>query len=137
MSAPVSAGADSERWFRKPFAVARGWFARKPKAEQPLPVPVPAQAPVDQPYIAYDHDSTFDPYDFLPVDVPSGPTPTPWYDDASREARWAALREASAAPESLEHTEPPEHTRLSDHTESSGHAEPSGHADEPEPPVAN
>ncbi|MGQ4437679.1 MULTISPECIES: cell division protein PerM [unclassified Streptomyces] len=123
--APVSAGADSERWFRKPFAVARGWFARKPKAEQPLPVPVPAQAPVDQPYIAYDHDPTFDPYDFLPVDVPSEPAPTPWYDDASREARWTALREASTSPESSERT------KLSDHTE------PSDPTDEPEPPTAN
>ncbi|WP_405862946.1 DUF6350 family protein [Streptomyces sp. NBC_01515] len=90
----------AERWFRRPYALGRGWFARKPrKAEQPVAVPVPAQAPVDQPYIAYDHDPTFDPYDFLPVDVPSEPTPTPWYDDASREARWAALREASMPPE--------------------------------------
>lgn len=107
-------GAAAERWFRRPFAVGRGRFARKPKkAEQPVPVPVPAQAPVDQPYIAYDHDPTFDPYDFLPVDVPSEPAPTPWYDDASREARWAALREASTPPE------------------------PSEHKDEPEPPVRN
>lgn len=38
-------------------------------------------------------------YDFLPADLPS---PSPWYDDtASREARWAALKEASA-------TSPPE-----------------------------
>ncbi|MFD4875068.1 DUF6350 family protein [Streptomyces sp. NPDC058420] len=123
--APVSAGAGSERWFRKPFAVTRGWFARKPKAERPVPAPVPAQAPVDQPYIAYDHDPTFDPYDFLPVDVPSEPAPTPWYDDASREARWAALREASTPPESSEHTKP------------SDHSEPSDHTDEPEPPMAN
>lgn len=99
--------AAAERWFRRPFAVGRGWFARKPKAEQPMSVPVPAQAPVDQPYIAYDHDPTFDPYDFLPVDVPSEPSPTPWYDDASREARWAALREASTPPEPSDDPEPP------------------------------
>ena len=111
----ASVGGDPGRWFRRPFAVGRGWFARGPKAEQSVSVPVPAQAPVDQPYIAYDHDSTFDPYDFLPVDVPSEPAPTPWYDDASREARWAALREASTPPE----------------------PEPSEHSDEPEPPVPN
>ncbi|MFG2779103.1 DUF6350 family protein [Streptomyces prunicolor] len=100
--------AAAERWFRRPFAVGRGRFARKPKkAGQPVPVPVPAQAPVEQPYIAYDHDPTFDPYDFLPVDVPSEPAPTPWYDDASREARWAALREASTTPEPSENADEP------------------------------
>jgi hypothetical protein len=105
--------AAAQRWFRRPFAVGRGRFARRPKkAGQPVPVPVPAHAPVEQPYIAYDHDPTFDPYDFLPVDVPSEPVPTPWYDDASREARWAALREASTPPE----------------------PEPSEHSDEPQPP---
>lgn len=91
------------RRFRRPFTVGRRWFTRKPKE---TPVPVPVQAPVDEPYIAYDHDPTFDPYDFLPVDVPSAPSPTPWYDDASREARWAALREASTPPEHPEHPEP-------------------------------
>ena len=105
-STPVA--GDPVRWFRRPFAVGRSWFTRKPKAEQPVPVPVPAQAPVDQPYIAYDHDPTFDPYDFLPVDVPSEPAPTPWYDDAPREARWAALREASTPPEPSERTDEPE-----------------------------
>lgn len=118
--------AAAERRFRRPFAVGRGsvgrsWFARKQKkAEQPVPVPVPAQAPVEQPYIAYDHDPTFDPYDFLPVDVPSEPAPTPWYDDASREARWAALREASTPPE----------------PEPSENSENSQHSDEPQPPDA-
>ncbi|MFE2421359.1 DUF6350 family protein [Streptomyces hokutonensis] len=91
------------RRFRKPFTVGRRRFTRKPEE---TPVPVPVQAPVDQPYIAYDHDPTFDPYDFLPLDVPSEPSPTPWYDDASREARWAALREASTPPEHPEHPEP-------------------------------
>lgn len=144
--APVSAAADPQRWFRKPFAVVRGWVARKPKAERPVPVPVPAQTPVDQPYIAYDHDSTFDPYDFLPVDVPSEPAPTPWYDDASREARWAALREASTPPESSEHPEHSEHPKRSQHSDYSDYSDhsgqpeqagPSDHPGEPEPPVAN
>jgi hypothetical protein len=104
---PTPVEGDSGRWFRRPFAVGRGWFARKPKGT-PVQVPVPAQAPVDQPYIAYDHDPTFDPYDFLPVDLPSEPAPTPWYDNAPREARWAALREASTPPEPQESPEPPE-----------------------------
>lgn len=94
-------------WFRRSFTVGRGWFTRKPKAEQPVSVPVPVPgpvpvsvpfpAPVDQPYIAYDHDPTFDP-----------PSLTPWYDDASREARWAALREASTPPEQPEEPGEPE-----------------------------
>ncbi|MFJ3233373.1 DUF6350 family protein [Streptomyces sp. NPDC086787] len=52
-----------------------------------------------------------EPYDFLPLDGTPAP---PWHDDASREARWAALREASAPvdlpepPESPEPPEPPE-----------------------------
>jgi hypothetical protein len=62
-----------------------------------VPVSVPFPAPVDQPYIAYDHDPTFDP-----------PSLTPWYDDASREARWAALREASTPPEQPEEPGEPE-----------------------------
>lgn len=105
-SAPAPVVGDSgRRWFRRPFTVVRGWFTRKPKE---TPVPVPVQASVEQPYIAYDHDPTFDPYDFLPVDVPPEPSPTPWYDNASREDRWAALREASTPPEQPDEAGPPE-----------------------------
>ncbi len=55
-------------------------------------------------------------YDFLPLDLPS-PSLSPWYDTASREARWAALKEASATPpppEPGESDEPeePEESRL-------------------------
>ncbi|WP_051741677.1 cell division protein PerM [Streptomyces xylophagus] len=101
--APVP-DAPKGRRFRMSFTVGRSWFTRKPKAAQPV-VPVPP--PVEEPYIAYDHDSTFDPYDFLPVDVPSEPMPssTPWYDNAPREARWAALKEASTPPEPEESPE--------------------------------
>ena len=38
-------------------------------------------------------DPTFEPYDFLPAD---GPAASPWHEEASRESRWAALKEASA-----------------------------------------
>ncbi|MFI6401219.1 DUF6350 family protein [Streptomyces sp. NPDC050548] len=88
------------RRFLKSFTAARGWLTRgRKKAAPTLPLPV------DQPYIAYDHDPTFDPYDFLPADVPREPSPTPWYDNASREARWAVLREASTPPEPEEPSE--------------------------------
>ncbi len=101
------------RRFLKSFTAARSRFTRgRKKAAPTLPLPV------EQPYIAYDHDATFDPYDFLPADVPPEPSPTPWYDNASREARWAVLREASTP---LGHSE---------HSEHSEHPEPT---DEPEP----
>ena len=94
--------APEGRRFLKSFTAARGRFTRKRKAAPTLPLPV------EQPYIAYDHDPTFDPYDFLPAEVPSEPSPTPWYDNASREARWAVLREASTPPEHPEPTDEPE-----------------------------
>ncbi|MFC8514141.1 DUF6350 family protein [Streptomyces sp. NPDC057257] len=55
-------------------------------------------------------DAALKPYDFLPTD----PTPTdapqaaPWHDDAWRETRWAALKEASDLPEPSEPSEPRE-----------------------------
>ncbi len=51
--------------------------------------PKPWEAPMDD-------DSTFEPYDFLPTEA-AHPL---WHDDdVAREARWAALKEASAEPE--------------------------------------
>ncbi|MFJ8084820.1 DUF6350 family protein [Streptomyces sp. NPDC096205] len=46
------------------------------------------------PYGTSDTYPAFEPYDFLPVDPPP-PPPFPWHDEAAREARWAALREAA------------------------------------------
>lgn len=107
--------APEGRRFLKSFTAARSWFTRGRKQAAPtLPLPV------DQPYIAYDHDPTFDPYDFLPADVPSEPSLTPWYDNASREARWAVLREASTPLEHPEHPEHPEDAEPADEPESSG-----------------
>ncbi|MFE7269083.1 DUF6350 family protein [Streptomyces sp. NPDC057623] len=88
------------------------------------------------PYGAYDHDTTFEPDDFPPAEPtepddsrsaepsPESPSssspsllPSPWYDDASRAARWAAMKEASApvapsdppaAPEPAEPADVPE-----------------------------
>lgn len=77
----AAGGASSRRWF------SRGKHAR----------PAPASA---APYGHGEDDLTFEPYDFLPAD------PQAWPDDAardaSRQARWAALKEASAP------LEPPE-----------------------------
>ncbi|MBK6019294.1 DUF6350 family protein [Streptomyces sp. MBT53] len=95
----------------KSFTAARGRFTRRPKAAPTLPLPV------EQPYIAYDHDPTFDPYDFLPAGLPSEPSPTPWYDNASREARWAVLKEASTPLEHPEHPEQLEHPEPTDEPE--------------------
>ncbi|MFC8434567.1 DUF6350 family protein [Streptomyces sp. NPDC057253] len=52
-------------------------------------------------YAPDDQDDTYEPYDVLPVEpsVSLFPEPTPWYEDASRESRWAALKDASAPPE--------------------------------------
>lgn len=75
----------------------------------------------DVPYGAYDHDTTFEPDDFPPAGPadpddlrPAGPSPepsssapsssapsspSPWHDEASRAARWAAMKEASGPAE--------------------------------------
>ncbi|MET7473141.1 DUF6350 family protein [Streptomyces sp. NPDC005648] len=45
------------------------------------------------------HDRTFEPYDFLPTEPFPEAVPSAWGDDASREARWAALKEASSYTE--------------------------------------
>ncbi|MEU6224014.1 DUF6350 family protein [Streptomyces sp. NPDC047042] len=56
-----------------------------------------APATTDDAYEASDPYELEAAYDFLPADLPS-PTLSPWYDTASREARWAALKEASSTP---------------------------------------
>ncbi|MES5816477.1 DUF6350 family protein [Streptomyces sp. RG80] len=71
------------------------WFSRGKQAP-----PAAAPATPALPYASADDDLAFEPYDFLPAD------PQAWPDDASRDAsrqaRWAALKEASAP------LEPPE-----------------------------
>ncbi len=49
---------------------------------------------------AYEADDPYEleaVYDFLPADPPA-PEHSPWYDTVSREARWAALKEAASTP---------------------------------------
>ncbi|MGI5377625.1 DUF6350 family protein [Streptomyces sp. CA-251387] len=67
------------------------------------------------PYVEYDHDTTFEPYDFPASEPPpsSSPLPLPssssssssWHDDASRAERWAAMKEASEPSDALEDSE--------------------------------
>ncbi|MFJ8197762.1 DUF6350 family protein [Streptomyces sp. NPDC096152] len=54
--------------------------------------PAPAPAPASRPY-----DLTLEPYDVLPLEPPESAA-SPWHDGASREARWAALKEAATRP---------------------------------------
>ncbi|WP_405907011.1 MULTISPECIES: DUF6350 family protein [unclassified Streptomyces] len=63
----------------------------------------PAEAPEGSPSVVQQvaADPSLDLYDFLPSDS----TGSPWHEDVPREARWAALKEASAPVEPLE---PPE-----------------------------
>ncbi|NUP03428.1 MAG: hypothetical protein HOW59_36445 [Nonomuraea sp.] len=68
------------------------WFSRSARAGR-------SDATAGSGYELDADDGSFEPYDFLPAD-PHRPAPgrdqSPWHDDdASREARWAALREAS------------------------------------------
>ncbi|MGQ4386404.1 cell division protein PerM [Streptomyces sp. SAS_270] len=72
------------------FSWARPRSSRSAGKAEPVLPPTPAPEPPDP---------TFEPYDFLPADAP----PSPWHEDATRESRWAALKEAStlADPEEL------------------------------------
>lgn len=82
---------------------ARRWFTRRADAGTVPPPPVPGpDVPYDQDQVSgllrdQADDGRFAPYDFLPAEPP--PTASPWYDDATREARWAELRKASDPPE--------------------------------------
>ncbi|MEU6377680.1 DUF6350 family protein [Streptomyces sp. NPDC046909] len=67
----------------------RSFFSRRKGADPYDPAPSTS-------YDIGGDDLAFEPYDFLPAD----PHPqAPWHDDASREARWAALKEASGPEE--------------------------------------
>jgi uncharacterized protein DUF6350 len=99
---------------------ARTWFhgpdketekeKGKEKALEPEAGPVAAPGPEDD-APPRDQDDAFEPYDYLPPPVPSAepvPSPTPWYDDAaSRESRWAVLKEASTPLEGSPEKSPP------------------------------
>ncbi|MDQ0992586.1 DUF6350 family protein [Streptomyces sp. V3I7] len=100
---PATAG-----WFAAvglPVAlVLRAWRLRGParlKKPQPTPAPktpTPASGTTfgaDAPYDIEAVEAAEEPYDLLPADDPE---PSAWHDDASRETRWAALREASTLP---------------------------------------
>ena len=69
----------------------RWWCSRGKKVAVVVSVPV-GGAECDP----YDQDGELEAYDFLPA--ASLVEPVPWCDGASREARWAALKEASSVP---------------------------------------
>ncbi|GHB85769.1 hypothetical protein GCM10010397_66390 [Streptomyces spinoverrucosus] len=68
----------------------------------------------DDAYDTQDAYDNYEPYEPLPLSPPP-----PWpYDDAAREARWAALREVSAKAEEMAPPDPPQRTVPSGRTES-------------------
>ncbi|MFE1834854.1 cell division protein PerM [Streptomyces sviceus] len=79
----------------------------EPVAAGPVETPAPQDAAAYDRGDTYDRDATYDlddaiePYDYLPPAPSAEPVPssTPWYEDALRETRWAALKEASAPSE--------------------------------------
>ncbi|MEV2231573.1 DUF6350 family protein [Streptomyces phaeochromogenes] len=80
------------------------WFSRVRRRRQPegapgaagaTGTPVTPAAPIQSRPTTPDPD--FEPYDFLP---PSDSFGSLWHDDVSREARWAALKEASGPADS-------------------------------------
>lgn len=97
---PKGSGADTGTLKLRPAAAPAG--VRKPHGSV-----------TDDAYDAYEASDPYGleaVYDFLPADPPSGsgsPAPSPWYGDtASREARWAALKEASSTPSRETEPEP-------------------------------
>lgn len=98
---PVGSGDDgpadelhTRRRLRLRLPSVGGWFSRrKGSADSGV---APEADVTGMPYVPYDQDAAFEPYDFLPAGSrPEPVSPAPWHDDASREARWAALKEAS------------------------------------------
>lgn len=67
-------------------------------------------AAADDAYEASDPYESEAAYDFLPAGLPS-PSLSPWYDTASREARWAALKEAASSTPPSEPEPEPEETQ--------------------------
>ncbi|MFE5139724.1 DUF6350 family protein [Streptomyces fagopyri] len=90
------------------------WSSWRARESDSVPVPVPVPVPVSQAGVGVvlvrepepepepgpvgERDSSHAPYDLLPSDDVG----VAWHEDVVREARWAALREASAAVEVLD-----------------------------------
>ena len=85
--------------------VSGAWFGFRKGSGREEGVPASAGATPSVPYDQDDgygplpdrDDAMYEPYDFLPVE-PFPEPPDPWRDDTTREARWAALKEASDPP---------------------------------------
>ncbi|MFI7411213.1 DUF6350 family protein [Streptomyces sp. NPDC049627] len=93
------------------------------------------------PYVEYDHDTTFEPYDFPSSEPSPEPPPSPWHDDASRAVGWAAMKDATEPAEATEPADAvgaPELSAAVGGADSSDALEDSDASDaleEPDPPV--
>ncbi|MGI5457219.1 DUF6350 family protein [Streptomyces sp. CA-249302] len=112
IAAPRSETATSEvpgvRGIRAAWSGVGAWLGIQKGAEpeRAEPESVLPEAANGTPLVPYNEDEG---YDFLPTDLAPEPLhAAPWYDDASRETRWAALKEASDRPEASEPPEAPE-----------------------------
>ncbi|WP_406442897.1 DUF6350 family protein [Streptomyces sp. NBC_01613] len=102
--APVSGGR-----LRRTLVATGAWFGIRKGSGRADAVPAAADVKPSAPYDEGDgygplreqDGATSQPYDFLPVE-PFPQPPTPWRDDATREARWAALKDAAAPPPALD-----------------------------------
>lgn len=96
---PVAVGVRGWRLREAWGGGVRGPLARPSRGAglPSTPPPVAAQPLAEGPDPLLD---PFEPYEFLPAD----PTVSPWREDASREARWAALKEASTPPQPTDPT---------------------------------
>ncbi|MFK4101454.1 DUF6350 family protein [Streptomyces sp. NPDC019531] len=93
---------------RKRVLSMRGWYSRRKATEGtgatpgagPVEPSSTQDTPYDQgvPYVPHVEDDTYEPYGVLPVEPSVSPlsASAPWHEDAARESRWAALKEASA-----------------------------------------
>lgn len=98
-------------------AKGRGRFRRKKSGAGGAQSPVDARTP-SAPSAPYDQDDAygalrgqeeagFGPYDFLPAE-PSPQPPASWPGDATRESRWAALKDASDPPRTPDEPDAPD-----------------------------
>lgn len=106
VAVPTALGLRAGRLRKRPktSGADTGTLKLRP-AEAPAGARKPHGSTAGDPYEAYEVSDPYGleaVYDFLPTDLPSAsgaPSPSPWYGDtASREARWAALKEASSTP---------------------------------------
>jgi hypothetical protein len=101
---PTSGTPEGRGRLRRKVVSIGAWFGFRKGSRREDGVPAAAATP-SAPYDQGDvysplpdrDDAIYEPYDFLPVEPFPEPA-DPWRDDTTREARWAALKEASDPP---------------------------------------